>query len=102
MFTSVTIEKKRPGNKKYFRYVNYEDVIKHFLASCPTSSDIDLNDGRLQQLFEEYQDRLKSIKEISISDSAQAMQSLSHEKQKVQENINFFSASKCCSCMCYT
>ena len=60
------------------------------------SGDIDLNDGKLHQMFLEYQGHLESIKEIGLSDSREVepiVLDLTREKQKMEEELELLTSS---------
>ena len=53
---------------------------------------MDLNDGKLHEMFLEYQARLNSIKKLGLGDGSIALD-LTREKQRMEEDLEFLTAS---------
>ena len=68
------------------------------------SGDIDLNDGQLQQMFEQYQSRLQFISAIGLDerrDHGLILTDLKQENQSLENDLEFLAASMCVYvCVC--
>ena len=58
------------------------------------SGDVDLNDGKLQLMFSEYQERLDKIKHFGMGTKTEIEAGIVHENHKMEDTLAFLTASK--------
>ncbi len=61
------------------------------------SGDVDLNDGRLQLMFLEYQERLEEIKQFGVGANTEIeviVAGITHENQTLEDTLAFLTESK--------